>query len=62
MKQYGEIKTKTHIDGHQECGTCHPKIDHKSGRAKARREGKKQVADGYSERDQLCWLNDEQLS
>lgn len=41
MQAYGRKKGRTHVAGHQECGTCHPV--QKNKKARARRENKRMV-------------------
>jgi hypothetical protein len=41
MQQYGKTKTKHHVEGHQDCGICHPNQGDR--RAAARRETRKMI-------------------
>ena len=42
MRPLGDKRTKTLVQGHQECGTCHPPI--KNRKAKEKRKAKSEAA------------------
>lgn len=57
MRKYGDQKTHTHVEGHQDCGICHPPI--KNAKKRARRIGKAQtlqdVAANITFGYMACW-------
>jgi ferredoxin len=47
MKPLGAKKTKTHVEGHQDCGTCHPntRIGRQADKLSTRKQVEQDIAD-----------------